>query len=76
MLSNDVKGVYFITDYGQLIACAYSHDDILALERELAASPLRPYLIITGKYELLDPVLYEFINSDYPDFNSFINPME
>ena len=76
MLSNDVKGVYFITDFGQLIACAYSREDILELERTLAASPLRPYLLITGKYELLDPVLFEFINSDYPDFNSFIGPVE
>ena len=76
MLSNDVKGVYFISDYGQLIACAYSRDDILSLERELAASPLRQYLFVTGKYELLDPVFFEFINSDYPDFISFIDPMD
>lgn len=76
MLSNDVKGVYFISDYGQLIACAYSPDDILDLERELASSPLRKFLVITGKYELLDPVFFEFINSDYPDFNSFINPVD
>ena len=76
MLSNDVKGVYFISDYGQLIVVAYSRDDILSLERELASSPLRQFLVITGKYELLDPVFFEFINSDYPDFNSFVNPMD
>ena len=76
ILSNDVKGVYFLTDFGQLIACAYSHEDILNLERNLAASPLRKYLMVTGKYELLDPVLFEFINSDYPDFNSFIDPVD
>ena len=76
MLSNDVKGVYFISDYGQLIVVAYSYDDIMSLERELAASPLRQYLLITGKYELLDPVFFEFIGSDYIDFNAFVNPVE
>jgi hypothetical protein len=76
MLSNDVKGVYFLTNYGQLIACAYDHDSIIELERELASSPLRSYLMMTGQYELLDPVLFEFINSDYADFNSFIDPMD
>ena len=76
MLSNDVKGVYFISDYGQLIVVAYSYDDILNMERELAASPLRQYLLVTGKYELLDPVFFEFINSDYIDFNSFIDPVD
>ena len=74
MLSNDVKGVYFLTNYGQLIACAYDRESIIALERELASSPLRSYLMMTGQYELLDPVLFEFINSDYVDFQSFIDP--
>lgn len=76
MLSNDVKGVYFLTNYGQLIVAAYSREDILELETSLASSPLHQYLYITGKYELLDPVLFEFINSDYADFNSFIDPMD
>ena len=75
MLSNDVKGVYFLSNYGQLIVCAYSPEDIVELEEDLAASPLRHFLILTGKYELLDPVLFEFINSDYTDFQSFISPV-
>lgn len=76
MLSNDVKGVYFLSDYGQLIVCAYSPEDIVNLEEGLAVSPLSRYLIMTGKYELLDPVLFEFINSDYTDFQAFIDPVE
>lgn len=76
MLSNDVKGVYFLTNYGQLIVVAYDHDTIIELERGLASSPLRSYLMMTGQYELLDPVLFEFINSDYVDFQSFINPLD
>ena len=76
MLSNDVKGVYFLSNYGQLIVCAYSAEDINELEMGLADSPLRHFLIMTGRYELLDPVLFEFINSDYTDFQSFISPLE
>ena len=76
MLSNDVKGVYFLTNYGQLIAVAYDREGILELERTLASSPIRSYLMMTGQYELLDPVLFEFINSDYVDFQSFIDPID
>ena len=76
MLSNDVRGVYFLSNYGQLIVCAYSPEDIVALEDGLADSPISRYLMLTGKYELLDPVLLEFINSDYTDFQSFISPVE
>ncbi|MGX8773773.1 MAG: hypothetical protein ACSW8G_01800 [Bacillota bacterium] len=76
MLSNDVKGVYFLTNFGQLIVVAYDREGILELERGLASSPLRSYLLMTGQYELLDPVLFEFINSDYVDFQAFIDPVE
>ena len=76
MLSNDVKGVYFLTNYGQLIAVAYDHDSIIDLERELSSGPLRSYLLMIGQYELLDPVLFEFINSDYADFQAFIDPVD
>ena len=76
MLSNDVKGVYFLTKNKELIVVAYNQPDIVELEIGLAASPLRKYLVMTGQYELLDPVLFEFIKSDCPDFRSFISPME
>jgi len=76
MLSNDVEGVYFLTNNGQLIVVAYDRKTILDMELDLAASPLKPYLVMTGQYELLDPVLFEFINSNHPDFQSFIDPID
>ena len=60
-LSNDVKGIYFLTDYGQLILASYSISDIRALEKKLRLSPLAPFLMITSKYEFKEPVLFEFI---------------
>ncbi len=50
-LSNDVKGIYFLTDYGQLILASYGTiSDIRALEKKLRLSPLAPFLMITSKY--------------------------
>ncbi len=73
MLSNDVKGVYFLSDYGQLIVTAYSLRDIRKLEATLAASPLSPYLVPTAKYEFIEPLLFEFIQSDFDDFETFLD---
>ena len=72
-LSNDVKGVYFLTDYGQLIASAYSLHDIRHLENRLKASPIAPFLMITAKYEFKEPVLFEFVQSDFEDFDDFLD---
>lgn len=72
MLSNDVKGVYFLTYHGQLIVMAHSDREIRALESRLDSSPLKPYLIPTAKYEFPDPVLFEFINSGFDDFEDFL----
>lgn len=71
-LSNDVKGVYFLTDFGQLIASAYSLQDIRYLENKLKVSPLAPFLMVTAKYEFKEPVLFEFIQSDFEDFDDFL----
>lgn len=71
-MSNDVKGIYFLTDYGQLILAAYSLSDIRFLENRLKASPLAPFLMVTAKYEFKEPVLFEFIQSDFEDFDDFL----
>lgn len=72
-LSNDVKGIYFLTNYGQLIVAAYSLSDIRHLENKLKASPLSPYLMVTAKYEFKEPVLFEFMQSDFEDFDDFLS---
>lgn len=72
-LSNDVKGVFFLTDYGQLIVSAYSLSDIRHMENRLKASPLAPFLITTSKYEFKEPVLFEFVQSDFDDFDDFLD---
>ena len=49
-LSNDVKGIYYLTDFGQLIIASYTLHEIRYLENQLKASPLAPFLIATAKY--------------------------
>ena len=75
-LSNDVRGIYFLTDYSQLIMAAYSLIEIQTLERKLAACPLAPFLMASGKYEFKEPVLFEFINSDFEDFEDFLEAIK
>ena len=72
-LSNDVNGIYFLTDYGQLIVAAYTLPDIRALESRLRNSLLAPFLVPSAKYEFKDPVLFEFIQSDFDDFDDFLD---
>lgn len=72
-LSEDVFGLYYITNFGQLIVSSYSLNGIHALEKDLRKSVLAPYLMPTAKYEFKEPVLYEFIQSDFEDFNDFLS---
>ena len=72
-LSNDVKGIYYLTDFGQLIVASYTLHEIRYLENQLKASPLAPFLIATAKYEFKEPVLFEFMQSNFEDFDDFLN---
>ena len=72
-LSEDVHGLYYVTDYGQLLLSAYSITAIHSLEKEVRKSSLDRYLSPTAKYEFKEPILYEFVQSDFEDFNDFID---
>lgn len=73
MLSNDVNGIFYLTDFGQLIVAAYTLDEIRNMERRLKVSLLAPYLMTTAKYEFKEPILYEFIHSGFEDFEDFLD---
>lgn len=72
MLSNDVRGVFFLTDSGQLIVSASTLEGINSLDAMVAQSPLTPYLFTVGKYEFREPVLLEFISSGMEFFDEFL----
>lgn len=78
-LSDDVYGLYFVTDYGQLILSASTLRNIQSMENKILKSPLGHILIPGSKFEFKEPVLYEFIQSDFDDFDEFVeylNPEE
>lgn len=72
MLSADVAGIYYLSNSGQLLAVAYGLPEIHALEKDLRKSALSPYVVINGKYEFKEPVLYDYVESKFEDFNEFL----
>lgn len=76
LLSGDVYGVYYLTDFGQLLVMAYETENIRALEHKLENECLAGRLLLIDKYEFKEPVLYEFIQSGYEDFNEFVEAID
>ena len=70
-LNEDVMGLYYVSDK-QLICASYSQEDIWELEKDLAKSSIRACMKPTARYEFLEPVIYEFINSGFDDFDEFV----
>ena len=71
-LNEDVNGLLFLTVGGQLILSAYSEADAALLEAKLRSNVLSPHLLITGRYEFRNPVLYEFMHSDIDYFETYL----
>ena len=71
-LNEDVSGIYYVSDFGQMIIASYSVKSIHAMEKELRKSDISGLLMPVSKYEFKEPVLYEFIQSDFEDFEEFL----
>lgn len=72
-LNEDIHGLYYATDFGQLIIAAYSLNEIREIEKTLIKSDICTSIIPTAKYEFKEPILYEFIQSDFDDFSDFLD---
>jgi len=72
-LNEDIHGLYYATDYGQLIIAAYSLHEIHEIEKSLSRSEVGTCIVPTAKYEFKEPILYEFIQSDFDDFTEFLD---
>lgn len=71
-LNEDVNGIYFVTKFNQLIAAAYDKPSIASLEQDIEKSPLNRQVLMSAKYEFQDPILFEFVNSNFTDFEEFV----
>jgi len=74
-LSDDIACLYYVTDFGQLILASYSLEMISQMEERLHRSPVAASVFPTSKYQFQEPVLYEFAQSDYDDFEEFLKSL-
>lgn len=71
-INDDIHVMYFQTLTNQILLIGYTeqalHEAEMLLNLEFAAFPV----YLTMKYEFKDPIIYEFMQSDFDDFESFI----
>lgn len=75
-LSDDINCLYYVTDFGQLILAAYSLEAIGLMEDRLHGSALSAAVFPTARYQFQEPVLYEFAQSDFEDFEEFLKTLK
>lgn len=75
-LSDDINCLYYVTDFGQLIMAAYSLETIGLMEDLLHRSPLSAAVFPTARYQFQEPVLFEFAQSDFEDFEEFLKTLK
>ena len=75
-LSDDIKTMYFVSDFGQLIVSAYSREDIWIAENLIMSTDLSDKLEITGRYNFVYGIIYDFATSGYTDFDAFVDDIK
>lgn len=75
-LNDDVMGLYYIGDSGEMIIAAYSQATISFLELDLLNGPFGKFIVPLSKYEFKEPVLYDFIQSDFDYFDEFVEALQ
>ena len=75
-LNDDIQSLFYMTDFGQLIVGAYTLPAIWEAERKLQKSKLGMVLMPTAKFEFKEPVLLDFVQSDYEDFEDFLEDIK
>lgn len=75
-LNDDVFGTYYLSDDSQLIVTAYTEESMTFLERELTATPLGLFLLFLSKYKLKQSVGYQFVQSQFCDFEDFMASLD
>jgi hypothetical protein len=74
-LNDDIRGIFYITEFGQLIAVAYSLSAINRIEKELQSSA-NALIYPSSKYEFKESVFYEFVQGDFAEFSEFMEYLD
>ena len=75
-LHEDVHGLYYVSDFAQLVIAAYSEAAITELEFRIAHTPLAEMTAVAGRYKFRETVLYDFIDSGAEDFVTFVEDIK
>lgn len=71
-LNDDIKGMIYVTDEGQMILAAYSLAQIHRLERGVQSLPFGRKLLALAKYEFKEDMFYDFVRNETGDFVSYV----
>jgi hypothetical protein len=71
-LNDDIQGMIYVTEEGQISLGAYSLNLIHRLEKVVQSHACREQLLPIAKYEFKEDVFYDFVESDCGDFIHFI----
>jgi hypothetical protein len=71
-LNDDIKGMIYVTEEGQMILAAYSLTQIHRLEREVQTLPFGRKLLALAKYEFKEDMFYDFVQNDSGNFIRYI----
>ncbi|MBR5731617.1 MAG: hypothetical protein IKX89_06700, partial [Firmicutes bacterium] len=75
-LSDDIRTMYFVSDFGQLIVSAYTREDIWIAENMILGTDLSDKLEVTGRYNFVYGIIYDFATSGYTDFETFVEDIK
>ncbi len=72
-LSEDILGLYYMTDEGQLILSSFCAENLEKLDLELSEWVEEELLAPAGEFTIDVPILYDFVNSGLGDFYDYLN---
>ena len=72
-LSDDVFGVFYLSDNGQILLSSASRSNLRSLEHDLMTSSVGKVVTPLSRYQFQEPVLYDFVNSIFDDFEEFVD---
>ena len=70
-LSDDVFGVVYVSDNGELILSASTRQNLREMEAHLLTSEVGETVTPLSRYQFQEPVLYDFIQSECEDFEEY-----
>ena len=72
---DDLFGICYVLDSGQIVLASRSYENILKLEKELEESRYGPSLVLASRYEFNHSLIHDFVNRNYEDFEDFLKDL-